>query len=102
MRFDLDGNLLGYDPDGDATAVRWEGMAYDGKYLYAADLRGNANGGVIGDVYVFEATGGISLPPPVDQPPSDPNAVPEVGTTASALVFAGLSGFAWLRRRKQA
>ena len=23
-------------------------------------------------------------------------------TTASALAFAGLSGFAWLRRRKQA
>jgi hypothetical protein len=47
------------------------------------------------------ARAGVDQPPP---PPVDngPAPVPEVGTTASALAFAGLSGFAWLRRRKQA
>ena len=102
VKFDLSGNLLGYDPDGDVKAARWEGMAFDGRYLYAADLRGNENGtGAIGDIYVFDATGGIALPPPPDTDPNPP-AVPEVGTAASAMAFAGLSGFAFLRRRKQA
>ena len=105
FKFDLAGNLVGFDPDGDPTAVRWEGLAFDGTYLYAADLRGNANGsGVAGDIYVFAATGGIEIPPQNPPPPQDPNppAVPEVGSMASAGVFASLAGFAWLRRRKQA
>jgi len=45
VRYDPNtGEFLGYDPDGDPVAARWEDLAYDGTYLYAADLRGNAGG----------------------------------------------------------
>jgi hypothetical protein len=58
-RFDATtGALLGYDPDGDPVAARWEDLAFDGTYLYAADLRGNADGsGPNGDIYVFGISG---------------------------------------------
>lgn len=69
VRFDVNtGELLGYDPDGDPVAARWEDLAYDGQFLYAADLRGDADGnGVHGDIYVFSVTGGLN-PEPVPEP----------------------------------
>ncbi len=107
VRFDAKtGELLSYDPDGDVHAGRWEGLGFDGKFLYAADFTAGDRFGSagLGNVYVFELQGDLRDPiliPP--GPPTDPGApVPEVGTTASALAFAGLSGFAWLRRRKHA
>jgi hypothetical protein len=61
VRFDANtGDLLGFDPDGDLVAARWEDLGFDGKFLYAADLRGDANeNGTIGDIYVFSLTGGL-------------------------------------------
>jgi hypothetical protein len=75
VRFDADTfALAGYDPDGDPVAARWEDLAFDGRYLYAADLRGNANtNAIIGDVYVFDVTGGLS-------PESDIELTPKVAT----------------------
>jgi hypothetical protein len=52
------GELLGFDPDGDEAAARWEDLAFDGQFLYAADLRGDFNStGPRGDIYVFGITG---------------------------------------------
>lgn len=64
VRFDaITGELLGFDPDGDPLAARWEYLAFDGKFLYAADLRGNADDtGVSGDIYVFAVEGGLAPP----------------------------------------
>lgn len=60
VRFDPNtGALLGFDPNPNPVAARWEGLGFDGRYLYAADLRGvkvNANG-VEGNIYVFDVTG---------------------------------------------
>lgn len=92
VRFDVStGELVGYDPDGDPVAARWEDLAYDGRYLYAADLRGNADGAVVvGDIYVFDVTGGLA---------PDPVGVPE----PSALSLLGMAGLAgWWRRQKRA
>jgi hypothetical protein len=106
VKFDLSGNLIGFDPDGDLTAARWEGLAFDGTYLYAADLRGNENkSGPVGDIYVFAATGGIEIIPP---PPvggggggnGGMSAVPEVGTIGATGLFAVVSGWTFLRRRR--
>jgi hypothetical protein len=106
VKFDLSGNLLGFDPDGDLTAARWEGLAFDGTYLYAADLRGNENhSGPSGDIYVFNATGGIEIIPP---PPvgggggggGGMSAVPEVGTIGATGLFAVVSGWSLLRRKR--
>lgn len=82
------GELLTYDENGDPIAARWEDMAFDGRYLYAADLRGNADGdGIVGDIYVFDivGAGGSELAP-----------IPEPGTFALAglVLAAGL----WRRR----
>jgi hypothetical protein len=106
VKFDLAGNLIGFDPDGDITAARWEGLAFDGTYLYAADLRGNEDrAGVIGDIYVFAATGGIEIvPPPTggggNNGGGDMTPVPEVGTLAATGLFAVVSGWTFLRRRR--
>jgi hypothetical protein len=66
VRFDITtGQLVGYDPDGHLVASRWEDLAYDGRYLYAADLRGDLDGnGVQGDIYVFDVGGGLNIPEP--------------------------------------
>ena len=96
VRFDATtGELLGFDPDGDPVAARWEDLAFDGQFLYAADLRGNANGAgtAVGDIYVFLVTGGL-------QPP-DPNGVFEPGTLA-LLGIALVAGLGTARRRKSA
>jgi hypothetical protein len=87
VRFDATtGELLGYDEDGDPGAARWEDMAFDGRYLYAADLRGNIdNAGVIGDIYVFDVTGGL-----------EPG-VPEPSTML--LIGTGLIGLVGFRRK---
>ena len=87
------GDLLGYDPDGDPVAARWEDLAFDGRYLYAADLRGNANGtGAVGDIYVFDTGGGIVIEPP--------GGVPEAGSTWILLSLAMGSLFGIRRLRK--
>ncbi|MEZ5329471.1 MAG: hypothetical protein R3F19_30870 [Verrucomicrobiales bacterium] len=85
----ITGELVGYDPDGDPVATRWEDMAYDGKYLYAADLRGNRDGtGPSGDIYVFEAGGGIVIPP---------SGVPDGGSSLLMLLGAFGTIFGSLR-----
>lgn len=54
VEFDLAGNLVAYDPDGDVRATRWEDLACDGSFLYAADVRGDIDSnGTLGDVYVL-------------------------------------------------
>ncbi len=94
VRFDaLTGELLGFDPDGDPVAARWEDLAFDGQFLYAADLRGNADADrVFGDIYVFAVTGGLDAEPPTG--------VPEPATLG--FLGLGLVGLAALRRRKSA
>jgi hypothetical protein len=95
LKFDATtGELLGYDPDGDALAVRWEDLAFDGRYLYAADLRGNRDGtGAAGDIYVFDTGGGIIIEPP--------SGVPDSGSTLLMLLGAlGLTGAVRLRARR--
>lgn len=94
VRFDANtGELLGFDPDGDPVAARWEDLAFDGRFLYAADLRGDAdNAGVPGDIYVFEVTGGLA-PGPVP--------VPEPSTLSLFLLGASLMGVAAVRRRQR-
>jgi hypothetical protein len=66
VRFDINtGELLAYDPDGYEYARRWEDLGYDGRYLYAADLRGNEFGGTaLGQIFVFDLGGGLSVPEP--------------------------------------
>lgn len=97
VRFDAGtGALLGFDPDGDPVAARWEDLAYDGQYLYAADLRGNAGQvGVDGDIYVFGVTGGLQI---CGQPgqPACPTPEPDV----LPLLAIGLLGLAATMRRK--
>jgi hypothetical protein len=57
VEFDLSGNLVAYDPDGDARASRWEDLACDGSFLYATDTVGDIDGnGINGDVYVLRGT----------------------------------------------
>lgn len=94
VRFDIGtGELVGFDPDGDPVAARWEDLAYDGQFLYAADLRGNADGtGVVGDIYVFALTGGLD--------PEPPNGVPEPSTLV--LFGAGLVAVSRMLRRRKA
>lgn len=72
VRFDIPtGELVGYDPDGDPVAARWEDLAYDGSFLYAADLRGDSDGnGVAGDIYVFGVSGGLEHKGSVPEPSS--------------------------------
>ena len=77
--------------DGDLVAARWEDLAFDGRYLYAADLRGNADGfGPNGDIYVFDITG-----------PGGTAGVPEPALLAVWLLLglAGVGGAKWRRRR---
>ena len=63
VRFDLSGILVAFDPDGDPVAARWEDLAFDGQFLYAADTFGDANNnGTLGDIYVFGVTGGLQGP----------------------------------------
>jgi hypothetical protein len=91
VRFDLAGNLLGYDPDGDPVAARWEDLAYDGRYLYAADLRGDHNeDGIPGDVYVFDVTGGLD---------PGPARTPEPSAVLSLIALGGL-GLVSLKRKQ--
>jgi hypothetical protein len=62
VKFDVvTGVLEAYDPDGYTYARRWEDLAYDGRYLYAADLRGNEFGGTgLGQIFVFDLGGGLN------------------------------------------
>lgn len=102
VRFDLAGNLVGFDPDGDAVASRWEDLGFDGEYLYAADLRGNADAGFAGDVndgdiYVFRVTGGLAGCGNPAQPPCD-NGVPEPAPLA-LMALALAAAISVTRRR---
>lgn len=93
LRFDANnGDFLGFDPDGDPIAARWEDLAFDGEFLYAADLRGDANeAGVEGDIYVFNVTGGLD---------PDPNPDGQVPAPAPlALLGIGLVAMGPMRRR---
>jgi hypothetical protein len=94
VRFDANpGELLGFDPDGDPVAARWEDLAFDGQFLYAADLRGDADGtGVRGDIYVFEVTGGLD-----PDPDPEPVPVPEPSSLGLFLLGASLLGLARYR-----
>jgi hypothetical protein len=85
------GELLAYDPDGYLHARRWEDLGYDGRYLYAADLRGNEFGGTnSGQIFVFDLGGGLKPNPP---------GVPDGGS--SLLLFGmALAGVGALRRNK--
>ncbi len=68
VRFDPNtGALLGFDPNPNPVAARWEGLGFDGRYLYAADLRGlKVNpSGIEGNIWVFDVGGqGGTIPPP--------------------------------------
>lgn len=94
VRFDATtGELLGFDPDGNPVAARWEDLAFDGSFLYAADLRGNADGtGVIGDIYVFAVTGGLS---------PDPTPVPEPSSLWLFVIGASVLGLAAMGRGRR-
>lgn len=97
VRFDANtGELLGFDPDGDPVAARWEDLAYDGQYLYAADLRGNAGDfGVNGDIYVFGVSGGLNICGQLGQP-----ACPTPEPETLPLLALGLLSLAIALRRK--
>ncbi|MCP2730577.1 PEP-CTERM sorting domain-containing protein [Limnofasciculus baicalensis] len=92
VRFDLTtGDLVGFDPDGDPVAARWEDLAFDNEFLYAADLRGNANGNNIpGDVYVFKVTGGLD---------PNPEKVPEPASTLGLLAIGALGATSAFKRK---
>jgi hypothetical protein len=94
VRFDaVTGELLGFDPDGDPIAARWEDLAFDGRFLYAADLRGNADGLLVpGDIYVFGVTGGLN---------PGPGQVPEPASLGMFVIGASLIGLTMMRRRRQ-
>jgi hypothetical protein len=103
VRFDLAGALVGFDPDGDPVAARWEDLAFDGQFLYAADLRGNADAGLpgdtnIGDIYVFAVTGGLAVCGNPGQPACEGGGVPEPASLV--LLAAGLIGLAAWRMRR--
>jgi hypothetical protein len=74
VRFDPNtGALLGFDPDPNPVAARWEGLGFDGRYLYAADLRGlKVNPShVEGNIWVFDVGGqGGTVPPPTGEGPT--------------------------------
>ena len=94
VRFNaVTGELLGFDPDGDPIAARWEDLAFDGSFLYAADLRGNADGLLdVGDLYVFGVTGGLD---------PGPRQVPEPASFGMFAVGASLIGLTMVRRRRR-
>jgi hypothetical protein len=104
VRFDLAGNLVGFDPDGDAVAARWEDLGFDGKFLYAADLRGNADAGLvgdtsIGDIYVFGVSGGLAVCGNPGQPACD-GRVPNPSTLSLLALGLGAVMCGMIRRRR--
>jgi len=54
--YDLLGNFVAVDPDGDPIAQRFEDLAFDGVYLYATDIG-------ISRVFIFDVVGPGGLAP---------------------------------------
>jgi len=82
--YDLLGNFVAVDPDGDPIAQRFEDLAFDGVYLYGADAGGSR-------IFVFDVVGPGGLPQVEGLIGGE-----IIPIESTSLILVGTQSFSWM------